>query len=100
MMIDKIGGVNPGYGPRKPEPSTRPDASRQTSDNVTISQEASRAAELARIARTAGESRDESRVQKLKEIKEKLERGDYNELSDEVLSHVADNITASFMSES
>lgn len=92
MVIDKVGGVNPGYGPRKTEPSARPEKAVQASDNVTISAEASRAADASRIARMAKESQDSERSEKLKEIKARLANGDYDNMSDEMLSTMAGNL--------
>ena len=75
MVVDKIGGVGPGYGPKKTEPQVRNEAPARSGDKVTISDEAARAASLARVQKLA-QTEDTSRNQKLDEIREKLARGD------------------------
>lgn len=94
-MIDKIGGISPNQGPRKSEPVVKPEAAVRASDNVSISEEALKAAEAAKISRLA-QAPDESRAEKLKEVREKLARGDYDKLSDEMLNNVADRIAQTF----
>ncbi len=94
-MIDKIGGISPNQGPRKSEPVYRAETPAKASDNVSISEEALRAADAARIQKLA-QNPDDSRAEKLKEVKEKLARGDYDKLSDEVLGQVADRVAKAF----
>jgi len=93
MIIDKIGGPGPGYGPRKTDQTSKPENKARSSDNVVISEEAARAAESAKIVKLAQGPDDQSRVEKLRIIKEKLNNGDYNNLSDEMLNKTAGNIT-------
>jgi len=96
MMIDKIGGVGPSYGPKKSEPTTRKESTSRTADNVSISDEATQAALAARTAKIARDSVDTERTQKLAQVKERLERGDYDNFTDEQLSSIADKITDNF----
>jgi len=93
MMIDKIGGPGPGYGPRKTDQASKAETPVRGSDNVVISEEAARAAETAKIAKLASGSQDQTRVEKLRTIKEKLDNGEYNNLSDEMLNKTARNIS-------
>ncbi|MDH5656864.1 MAG: flagellar biosynthesis anti-sigma factor FlgM [Spirochaetia bacterium] len=93
MIVDKIGGTGPGYGPRKTENTTKPAHPARSSDNVVISEEAARAAETAKIARLASGTEDQSRVEKLRIIKEKLNNGEYNNLSDDILNKTARNLS-------
>lgn len=95
MIIDKIGGTSPGYGPKKPESTSRTEKPVRSSDNVSISREASRTAEAARIVKLA-KAEDPERAEKLKEIKQKLEKGEYDNIGNEILSRVADKIADSF----
>jgi anti-sigma28 factor (negative regulator of flagellin synthesis) len=96
MVIDKIGGSGPVYGSKKTETTARAENPSRPSDNVQISAEASRAADTSRIARMAKESPDTERSEKIKDIKQKLENGEYNTLSDALLSSVADKIASEF----
>ena len=97
MVIDKIGGVGPNYGPnKKSEPVGKKAEAAMGKDNVTISAEATRAADVARVVRAAGASQDPGRADKLKEVKEKLERGDYDNMTDEQLGVIADKIGQTF----
>ena len=95
-MIDKVGGPGPNYGPRKTEPTVRRETPVVGPDSVAISEEASRAAELARTTRLVQSTNDPERAERLKEIKHRLERGDYDQLSDEQLSNIAESILGTF----
>ena len=97
MMIDKVGGIGPNYGPRKTEAATRAQNPARVSDNVMISEEASRAADTARVSKLAKHSADSSRAEKLKEVKTRLANGDYNNLSDEIVDKIAERIADSFL---
>ncbi len=97
MVIDKIGGIGPNYGPNKKSEPVGPKAETVIGkDNVTISAEAAQAADVARVARAAGSSQDPTRAEKLREVKEKLERGDYDNLTDEQYNQIADKIGQTF----
>lgn len=97
MMIDKVGGVGPSYGPRKTGPVERADKPAQVGDNVSISDEASRAALAAKTARLASASEDESRVEKLRLVKERLAAGEYDNLTEEQLDRISDRLADSFL---
>ena len=97
MMIDKVGGVGPSYGPRKTGPVERADKPAQAGDNVSISDEAARAALAARTARLAHASVDETRVEKLRQVKERLQAGEYDTLTDEQLDKISDRLADSFL---
>lgn len=97
MMIDKVGGIGPNYGPRKNEPVVKQDSPIKAGDNVVISAEAAKASEVARTARTVLNSTDTERADRLKEIKEKVARGDYNDVSDEQANKIADSIMGVFL---
>ncbi|PJZ70332.1 hypothetical protein CH373_11990 [Leptospira perolatii] len=105
MTIDKIGGISGGsYEPRKPS-SVRKSDSKESFDNISISdtakQKASEAklqAEVQTIAQKIVSSPVEpERSAKLKEVKEKLKNGEYDNLSPEILQAVADRIAESFL---
>lgn len=93
MVIDKVGGVGPGYGPRKSDGPSRPEKPVKSSDNVTISKEATRAADVARITKMVRESQETERAEKLEQVRERLKNGDYDNLSDETLGQIARNVT-------
>lgn len=96
MVVDKVGGVGPGYGPKKIQPKTevvRPDAPR---DNVSISDEAVRQQTLDRVKKLALSS--ETKNERLKEIKERLEKGVYDNPGDEILGRTAEKIAEAFLS--
>lgn len=96
MVVDKVGGVGPGYGPKKIQgkaETVRADAPR---DNVTISDEAVRQQTLDRVKRLALST--ENKNERLKEIREKLEKGVYDSPTDEMLSQAAERIAESFLS--
>lgn len=96
MMIDKIGGVSPNYGTQKSKPVEKKGGQIRT-DNVQISQEAAQAAELANTIKLVKGSEDPGRLDRIKEVKEKLARGDYDQISDEQIDNIADSITQAFI---
>ena len=91
MMIDKIGGISPNYGPKKSTPVSKKEGQAKT-DSVQISAEATRAAELAQTVKLVKATPDTSRQEKLQEVKDRLARGEYDQLSDTQLSEMADSI--------
>ncbi len=96
MMIDKVGGVGPNYGPKKNEATTRSEAPARSGDAVTISAEGARAAEAARAARAALQSEDPDRSERLREIKERLARGEYDAVSEEQANRIAESLIGVF----
>ena len=96
MLIDKVGGIGPNYGPRKTEPAVQKETPVRGTDNVFISEEASRAAEVARTARMVQASNDPERAEKLKEVKARLARGEYDNPSEEQLSAVVDSLLINY----
>lgn len=97
MMIDRVGGINPGYGPRKNSGPVKADQAAKPGDNVVISEEASRAASSARIQKIVQTAEDPARVEKLNEVRAKLANGDYNDMTDQMLDAVADKVADSFL---
>ncbi|GBF38038.1 flagellar biosynthesis anti-sigma factor FlgM [Leptospira johnsonii] len=105
MTIDKIGGIGGGsYEPRKSAP-VRKTESKESFDNISISDTAKQKASEARIQaevqtiaqKIVASPVDSERSTKLKEVKEKLKNGDYDNLSPEILNAVADRIAESFL---
>src|SRR5688572_24484111 len=96
-MIEKIGGITPNQAPRKSEPVAKAESPVRASDNLSISEEALKAAEAAKIQKLA-HMPDESRAEKIKEVREKLARGDYDNLSEDMLNKVADRVAGAFQS--
>ena len=96
MIIDKVGGLSPNYGQRGPKEVSE---SRGTDaqDRVNISQEASRAAELARIADIAKTGEDPERLEKLELVREKLANQKYDNLSEEQLQTITNSLMQSFL---
>lgn len=96
MMIDKISGIGPGYEPRKAESTTKNQGPTRTGDQVSISNEASLAADVARTAKIALQAEDPIRATKLAEVKAKLQRGEYDNPSEEMLSRTVDRLSDIF----
>ncbi len=96
MVVDKVGGIGPGYGPKKIQTKAelnRPDAPR---DNVTISDAAMRQQNIDRVKKLALST--ENRTDKLKEVRQRLAEGVYDNPSDEILGKAADSIADIFLS--
>ena len=62
------------------------------SDSVSISQAALQARETAMVQKAVSSASD-VRTEKVREVKEKLARGEYDNLSKEVLNHIAGKLT-------
>lgn len=97
MVIDRIGNVNKVAGtdsfqsqkPKEVKPSIG-------EDTVSISKEAQKAQEISRATETVKSSED-IRQDKVKEVREKLERGDYDKPDTEILDRVAEKIAQSLL---
>ena len=99
MIVDRIGGIGPGYEPKKTDSVAKSADARRITDNVTISQEAAQAAEMAKVVKLVETTEDPSRAEKLQAVKERLQNGEYDQLSDEVLDQLADRVTSAFLGE-
>ena len=95
MMIDKIGGLSPNYSQRESKEVSGKQAF-DSHDRVNISQEASQAAELSRIADIAKSSEDPERIEKLELVREKLAKQEYDHLSEEQTGKIAASLMQSF----
>lgn len=105
MNVDKIGRIGSGgYEPRKTPPPVKNETT-LGSDTVTISEQAQKLSMQAKLSQEVSaitkqilqEPESQERVEKLKEIKEKLKNGEYDNLSPEVLSKVSDRILDVFL---
>ena len=92
MVIDKIGNVGKVFKPEKPQVAkSKPQNQQVGSDTVSISQEALKAEETAKASNVVKKTSD-IRQERVKEVKAKLERGDYDHIDAEILDKVADKI--------
>ena len=96
-MIDKIGNINKIYQQQKNEPLKKAAKPGLGSDSVSISPEAHKAAEIAGHVKTVKTSVDDARVEKIKDVKEKLKNGDYDNLTPEMLDKIADRIAPALL---
>ena len=95
MVIDKIGNINNIIEPKKSNHVTSAKEVKKK-DSVHISSEAKSAAEVSKLAQVVKETSD-IRVDRVKEIKEKIASGTYDFDNPEVLEKVADRITGLLM---
>ena len=92
MVIDKIGNVGKIFKPEKLQVAkNKPQNQQIGSDTVSISQEALKAEETAKASNLVKKTSD-IRQERVKEVKAKLERGDYDNIDAEILDKVADKI--------
>ncbi len=90
MVIDKIGNINNITDTKKSKPlSGKKDAAK--SDSIQISNEGKLAAEIAKNSQIVKDSPD-IRVDRVKEIKEKIQNGTYDFNDNQMLERVADKI--------
>ena len=96
MVIDKIGNIN-NIVETKNTKSVSKTKSTGKADSIQISSEAKNAAEVARYAKIVQDAPD-IRVDKVREIKAKIEDGSYDKFTDDkVLQMVADKIANSLL---
>ncbi len=92
MVIDKIGNVGKIFKQDKPQaPKAKAESKSLGSDSVSISQEALKAADVAK-GKQAVKNTAEIRKERVEEVKAKLARGDYDKIDNEILEKVADKI--------
>ncbi|MBX3722234.1 MAG: flagellar biosynthesis anti-sigma factor FlgM [Turneriella sp.] len=94
MNIDKInnaGHIQPVNDKASVKPAENTAAS-LGSDSVSISQAALQAREAAQVQKAVASASD-VRADRVREVKEKLARGEYDNPSNEVLNHVAARLT-------
>lgn len=93
MMIDKIGGIGKVYEPKEPSrtPKTQETSPVFGQDTVKISEEAIKAQEAQQALKTV-KSTPDIRQEKVREVKEKLAKGEYDNLTNEILEKVAEKI--------
>ena len=94
MNIDKVN--NTGHIQALNDKSAVKPAENKTqtlgNDTVTISQAALQARETAMVQKAVASASD-VRADRVREVKEKLARGEYDNLSNEVLNHIAGKLT-------
>jgi anti-sigma28 factor (negative regulator of flagellin synthesis) len=105
MNIDRIGRIGgSGYEPKKASGVSKSESG-LGSDSITISDAAKQLSMEAKVRQEVttlvkqivAEPEAQERSDKLKEIKEKLKNGEYDNLSEEVLNQVSDRITEVFL---
>ncbi|MCS6983752.1 MAG: flagellar biosynthesis anti-sigma factor FlgM [Leptospiraceae bacterium] len=98
MMIDKVGGVGKFYEPKDVQKPARTAEVNPVfgQDTVKISEEAIRAQEAQQALKTV-RSAPEIRQERVKEVKEKLARGEYDNLTNEIIEKVAEKIAANLV---
>lgn len=95
MNIDKINNANhiQALNDKSAVKATENKAQTLGSDTVTISQAAVQARETAMVQKAVASASD-VRAEKVREVKEKLARGEYDNPSNEVLNHIAGKLTS------
>ena len=90
MVIDKIGNINNIIEPKKSNPVTTAKETKKK-DSVNISTEGKEAAQVSKLAQTVREASD-IRIDRVKEIKERIANGSYDFNDSKMLELVADRI--------
>lgn len=95
MNIDKINNAGQIQALNDKSAVKQAETKAQTlgSDTVSISQAALQARETAMVQKAISSASD-VRADKVREVKEKLARGEYENPSNEVLNHIAGKLTA------
>lgn len=93
MVIDKIGNTSGISQTNRTQAGKMPEAEKPafSGDTVSISSEALKAQEMAAASRIV-KSAPEIREDKVKEAREKLARGDYDNLNAEMLDKIASRL--------
>ena len=95
MVIDKIGNINNIVEPKKSNPVSGTKETKKK-DTIQISSEGKLAAEVSKMTQAVRDSAD-IRVERVREIKEKIANGTYDFDNAQVIEHVADRITSFLM---
>lgn len=90
MVIEKIGNINNITDTKKSKPVSGKKEEFK-SDSIQISSEGKQAAEIARSAQVVKDSPD-TRIERVKEIKMRIDNGTYNFDDNKMLEMVADKI--------
>ncbi len=91
MNIDKVGGISPIYEPKKPNKVSNVEPITSKQDKIEISEEA-RIQHLLNIIKETSNFLEPERAEQIKQIKQKLKEGFYDNLSEEILNKIADNL--------
>ena len=97
MMINKVGNIQNVIEPKKSKPVAEKD-NVSRADSAHISIEGKQAAEFARNLQMVNESPD-IRVDKIREIKEKINNGTYDFDDRDIINKVAEKLTAVLLKE-
>ncbi len=90
MVIDKIGNINNIVEPKKSKQVSESKGTKKN-DSIQISTEGKKAAEIAKDTQLVNQAPD-IRIDRVKEIKEKIADGSYDFNNSEILEKVADKI--------
>ncbi|MDH4200477.1 MAG: flagellar biosynthesis anti-sigma factor FlgM [Spirochaetia bacterium] len=97
MVIDRIGNVNNITGADQIQNQKSKEIKKGIGeDTVSISREAQKAQELSRAGEIVKSAAD-IRPDRVKEVREKLNRGDYDKPDNELLEKVAEKIAQSLL---
>ena len=105
MNIDRVGGVGKtGYETKNTGAKQKAEKT-VSADNISISETARKQAAEAKLLtevktitkKIIQSPEDTERTEKIKEIKAKIQNGDYDELSPEILDKIADRVADSFL---
>ena len=97
MVIDRIGNVNNITGADQIQSQKNKEIKKTIGeDTVSISKEAQRAQELSKAGEIV-KSAPDIRSERVKEVREKLNRGEYDKPDNELLEKVAEKIAQSLM---
>ncbi|TGN20134.1 flagellar biosynthesis anti-sigma factor FlgM [Leptospira idonii] len=105
MNVDKVGRIGGfGYEPKKTTAASKSETTGPV-DTISISDAAKKIAseaklqsEVKQIAKQiVSAPPEEDRTEKLKNVKERLKNGDYDNLSNEMLDKISDQIASTFL---
>lgn len=96
MMIDKIGNIGKIYQTGKNKGAKPVQNAGIGDDSISISKEAMKAQEVAKATVVVKQASD-IRLDKVKEVREKMARGEYDNIGKEMLNQVADKIAQSIV---
>jgi len=91
MVIDKIGNINNIIESKKTKASSQTKDVKKPNDSLQISSEGKMAAEVSRATQIVKETPD-MRIDRVNDIKERVQNGTYNFDDDSMLERVADKI--------
>ena len=96
MLIDKVGGISFDHSSRPIGETHNKQQVNTNGDYLDISQEATRKAEQEKVIHAVNASEEPERAEKLRQVHEKLQNNEYDQLNPEQLDTISESLVRTF----